>query len=111
MAMSDALPIDIEACHALIRQHMALLQQYAGTTESLARDNEKLKFELEQLKRCIYGRRSERHVEDDSQLSLFEEEQAAASEGPAAAAEVIVGRSPAPGDRRTVNEKAEPQPL
>lgn len=82
MAESDALPTDVEACHALI------LEQ-AETTESLARDNEKLKFELEQLKRYIYGRRSERHVEDDSQLPLFEEEQAAAAVEQPAATEVI----------------------
>ena len=65
MSNESPLPNDLEACHALI-------EQQAETSEQLARDNERLKFELEQLKRYIYGRRSERHAEDDSQLMLFE---------------------------------------
>lgn len=68
MSYKDELPTDIEACHTLI-------EEQARVSESLARANERLKFELEQLKRYIYGRRSERHVEDDSQLTLFAEEQ------------------------------------
>ena len=40
---------------------------------------ERIKFEYEQLKRYIYGRRSERHVEDDSQLSLFDESEEVAN--------------------------------
>lgn len=65
MSSESPLPNDLEACHALI-------EQQAETSEQLARDNERLKFELEQLKRYIYGRRSERHAEDGSQLMLFE---------------------------------------
>jgi transposase len=70
-----ALPHDLAACHRLI-------DEQGRINESLARDNEQLKFEIEQLKRYIYGRRSERHVEDDSQLPLFDKqpEAAAASE-------------------------------
>lgn len=59
-----ALPDTLDACHALI-------EQVHDTNESLARDIERLKFESEQLKRYIYGRRSERHVEDGAQLKLF----------------------------------------
>ena len=98
MSERHALPTDIEACHALI-------QQQAETAESLARDNEKLKFELEQLKRYIYGRRSERHVEDDSQLSLFEAEQSAAVEEQSAAAEVIEEEITYRRRRRTTAER------
>lgn len=67
MDANETLPSDIEACHALI------VQQH-GVLDSLARSIEVLQQENEQLKRYIYGRRSERHVEDDSQLKLFEQE-------------------------------------
>ncbi|MCA9147200.1 MAG: IS66 family transposase [Planctomycetaceae bacterium] len=73
MSQPEQLPNDIEACHALI------LQQ-GDTTDSLARDNERLKLEIEQLKRYIYGRRSERHVENDSQLTLFDDSSEAEAE-------------------------------
>jgi|LakMenEpi05Aug10_1017310.scaffolds.fasta_scaffold00453_2 transposase len=66
MSNEDTLPTDTEACHALIRQ-------VNQTNEALAAQLEIAKFELEQLKRYIYGRRSERHVENPSQLTLFEE--------------------------------------
>jgi transposase len=73
MNKQEQLPSDIAACHGLI-------QEQDGALETLARENEKLKFEIEQLKRYIYGRRSERHAEDDSQLPLFEQIQASAPE-------------------------------
>jgi transposase len=69
MSQTDALPDDIEGCHTLISEQDQI-------NDSLARDNERLKFENEQLKRYIYGRRSERYVEDDSQLNLFDKQQA-----------------------------------
>jgi len=62
-----ALPDTLDACHALI-------EQVHDTNESLARDIVRLKFEIEQLQRYLYGRRSERHVEDSSQLKLFADE-------------------------------------
>ena len=67
----EDLPNDVTACHALIAEQARL-------NWSLAQDYEKLKGELEQLKRMILGRRSERHIESSSaQLSLFEQEPAA----------------------------------
>ncbi len=61
------LPDSLDACHTLIGQ-------VNDTNESLAKEIERIKFEYEQLKRCLYGRRSERHlVADDSQLSLFDQ--------------------------------------
>lgn len=50
-----------------------MIGQVNDTNESLAKEIERIKFEYEQLKRYLYGRRSERHVADDSQLSLFDE--------------------------------------
>ena len=67
------LPNDIEQCHALILQRDALVDEVNMTNQSLASDLEKAKFEIEQLKRYIYGQRSERHSEDDSQLPLFDD--------------------------------------
>ncbi len=68
---NEALPNDVEACHALIVQQHEVL-------DSLARSIEVLQQENEQLKRYIYGRRSERHVEDESQLKLFDQQEPAA---------------------------------
>jgi transposase len=73
MSQTDALPNDIDACHTLISEQDQI-------NESLARDIERLKFENEQLKRYIYGQRSERHAEDDSQLTLFDRQQEDAAE-------------------------------
>ena len=67
-----AWPHDLAACHRLI-------DEQGRINESLARQLENANFEIEQLKRYIYGRRSERHVEDDSQLRLFDEQPEAAS--------------------------------
>ncbi|MEM1228629.1 MAG: IS66 family transposase, partial [Planctomycetota bacterium] len=73
MQHKDAFPETLQACHALISQQDEV-------NDSLAQDNQRLKYENEQLKRFIYGQRSERHVEDDSQLKLFEEEQGTTGE-------------------------------
>jgi transposase len=73
MSQTEQLPDDIEACHALIRERLAIEEQQDQINESLARDNDRLKLEIEQLKRYIYGRRSERYVEDDSQLTFLDE--------------------------------------
>lgn len=80
MSLTEQLPNDIEACHALIRQRLVIEEQQDKANESLARQLENAKFEIEQLKRYIYGRRSERHTEDDSQLTFFAEEPAAEPE-------------------------------
>src|SRR5690606_28478304 len=73
MSDNSTLPSEVAACHALI-------QSQNKVNEDLARELEKAKSELEQLKRFIYGRRSERHVEDGSQLTFLDQEQAAAAE-------------------------------
>ena len=73
MSPKEGLPNDLEACHALI-------EEVHGVNESLASELDKTKHELEQLKRYIFSQRNERHVEDDSQLKLFEQEQATTRE-------------------------------
>ena len=82
MSPNDASSIDLEAYQALLRQQQELtatlhqqqilLEETNQVNESLAREIEKLKFENEELKRYIYGRRSERHIEDPAQLKLFD---------------------------------------
>ena len=82
MLNAEQLPTNIEACHGLIEEQDSILQ-------SLARELEKAKFEIEQLKRYVYGRRSERHVEDQSQLILFADEQDVQPEAAAQVDEVF----------------------
>ena len=73
MSHANGLPDDLQACHALIVQQQALVEQTSETNETLARNLERLTFELEQLKRYLFGRRSERHVANPAQLELFED--------------------------------------
>jgi len=74
MTSSEKLPTDLNTCHALIQQQSVLQEEVNAINRSLASDLEKAKHEIEQLKRYIYGQRSERFVEDDSQLTLFDQE-------------------------------------
>ena len=88
--MDDALPHDLEACHALIaeltacqaelalrlRSQDALVGEQSRTLgelhdsrEQLARENAELHLTIKQLLTRLYGRRSER-VEDPGQLKL-----------------------------------------
>lgn len=87
MSHTNGLPDNLDACHALILQQQAVLQQQqvvsqqlqtlveqqGETNETLARKLESVTFELEQLKRHLFGRRSERHVDNPAQLELFED--------------------------------------
>lgn len=73
MSHINGLPDNLEACHALIQQQQALVEQSGETNETLARKLECVSFELEQLKRYLFGRRSERHVDNPAQLELFED--------------------------------------
>lgn len=82
MSNSNDLPSELVACHALIESQNAINQ-------SLVRELEKARLEIDQLKRYIYGRRSERHIEDSSQLTFFDNEQAIAAE-PEDTAEVVL---------------------
>ena len=58
-----ALPSDLDACHALIRQLLELQQHGQGTIE-------RLEHQLQQLLRRLYGRSAEKI--DANQLALFE---------------------------------------
>lgn len=67
MSIKDSLPHNLAACHALIDEQDRM-------NESLVRDIENLKHEIEQLKRFIYGRRSERDIPDPGQMTFFGDE-------------------------------------
>jgi len=86
MSTDASLPNDLEACQRELvaaRQAFAQLQQEAAHTESVLAETavaceeqrasiEKLTAELELFKRYLFGRKSERFVEDPAQGRLFE---------------------------------------
>ncbi len=80
MSHHASLPNDLAACHRLIAERETLIAEQDCINECLVGDIEKLKFEIEELKRYIYGRRSERFVPDDSQMTFFGEDPAALTE-------------------------------
>ena len=82
MLNAEAFPNTIEACQVLNEAQNEVNQ-------SLARELEKAKFEIEQLKRYIYGRRSERYTDDSSQLTFFAAEQDVQPEATAEVDEVL----------------------
>lgn len=89
MSNEDELPNDLAACHALIRQQLVLAEQQNQINQSLMLELKKARFEIEQLTRYIYGRRSERHIEDGSQLTLFGEEQPTTADETEDPAEIV----------------------
>lgn len=84
---ASSLPDDLEALQRellLARHALAQLQQETAHTQSVLAETavtckeqqshiEQLKAEIELLKRYLYGRRSERFVEDPAQGRLFEQ--------------------------------------
>lgn len=93
MSTDASLPNDLEACQrelltalrtiAQLQQEAAQLQQEAAHTESVLAETavtceeqrtsiEKLTAELELFKRYLFGRRSERFIEDPNQGRLFD---------------------------------------
>ena len=94
--MDDApqLPNDLAECQQLLlatfkkaSELERVLDQTAGSYEQLQHTNEQLQErlqatveEIKQLKRWIYGRRSERVVEGEGQLHLFDLDQPAADQ-------------------------------
>lgn len=86
MASIPSLPLDLAACHELIRrqqrdlnaqQHQLeesrrVLDEVDASYQELQHERDLLKAELEQLRRWAYGRRTERIREADGQRHLFE---------------------------------------
>jgi transposase len=73
MSRDASLPGDLEACQRELLHAWSVLAETAVTCEEQRTQIEKLRAELELFQRYLYGRRSERHVEDPGQGHLFEQ--------------------------------------
>jgi transposase len=73
MSTDAFLPSDLEACQRELLHTRSVLAETAVTCEAQQIQLEKLQVELELLKRCLFGRRSERFVETAGQGRLFEQ--------------------------------------
>lgn len=80
-------PQDVEACHALIAEQSHTLHALHDSREHLARENAELKLTIDRLLARLFGRRSERLVENPNQLQLEFDNDPAAAEALADAAE------------------------
>lgn len=61
----------LDQLQTLFAQQQALIAQQNSTNDDLSAELAKVQSQIEELKRYIYGRRSERHV-SDQQLPLFD---------------------------------------
>jgi transposase len=82
-----SLPQDVGACHALIAEQLHTLDELHGAREELSQENAELKLTIERLLARLYGRRSERLVEDPNQQKLHFGDDPAAAEALTDAAE------------------------
>lgn len=95
MSTDAPLPSTLEACQRELLHTRSVLAETAVTCESQQAQIEKLQAELELFKRCLFGRRSERFVEDPGQKRLFDQPadgEPPSPELPAAAEEEITYR-------------------
>jgi transposase len=72
MSTDASLPGDLEACQRELLHTRSVLAETAFACEEQRTQIEKLQAELELFKRYLFGRRSERFVEDPGQGRLFE---------------------------------------
>lgn len=72
MSTDASVPSDLEACQRELLHLRSVLAETAVTCEEQRTQIEKLQAELELFKRYLFGRRSERFIEDPSQGRLFE---------------------------------------
>jgi transposase len=68
-----SVPHDLAACQRELVHTRSVLAETAVACEEQQAQIEKLQAELDLFKRYLYGRRSERHVEDPGQGHLFEQ--------------------------------------
>ncbi|HEX5106456.1 MAG TPA: IS66 family transposase [Pirellulaceae bacterium] len=73
MSTDASLPTNVEALQRELLHTQSVLAETAVTCEQLRLQNEKLQAELDLFQRYLYGRRSERFVEDPGQGRLFEQ--------------------------------------
>lgn len=95
MSTDAALPSDLEACQRELLHTRSVLAETAVACEEQRVQIEKLRAELELFQRYLFGRKSERFVEDPAQGRLFEpplDGRAPTAEAPEAAEEEITYR-------------------
>lgn len=100
MSTDASLPTDLAACQRELLHTQSVLAETAVTCEEQRLQIEKLRAELKLFQRYLFGRRSERHVEDPGQGRLFEQPADGtppAPELPEAAEEEITYRRRRPG--------------
>jgi transposase len=91
MSTDASLPSDLDACQRELLHTRSVLAETAVTCEEQRSQIEKLQAELDLFQRYLFGRRSERFVEDPGQGRLFEQPQD--------------GDSPAPGSPEAAEEQ------
>jgi len=64
------LPQDLDACHALLAEQARALVELQAKRERLSQENESLALTLQKLLAQLYGRRSERQIDDPAQQKL-----------------------------------------
>lgn len=113
--MQDAhtLPKALDACHALLIEKQSLLIEQAralvelqAAREQLSRENDELSVTVKKLLAQLYGRRSERQIDDPGQLKLGFGDDLAVQDGladAAAEAEKIIQEYTV---RRTLQKRA-----
>lgn len=106
------LPEDLSACHALLLEQARVIVEQQQSRVSLSQENDELKLQLAKLMQQLYGRRSERVVDDPNQKRIDFGDEAAVRDALADAAaeaeeivEEIVRRKKKKKQRRANGEK------
>ncbi len=94
MSTDASLPADVATLQQELLHTRAVLAETAVTCERQQRQLEQLREELELLKRCLFGRRSERHLPDPRQglLPLGDDGEEAAPAPPVPEEEITYRR-------------------
>jgi transposase len=107
------LPDDLPACHALLLEQARTIVETQQSRTELSQENEELKLQLAKLYQQLYGRRSERVVDDPNQKQLdFADDPAvqdaladAAAEAEQIVEEILVRRKKKKKNRRAGGEE------
>lgn len=70
MQEASHIPKDLEACQSLIEQQARALLSLQKSTEDQSKKIAELQLQIDKLMKQIYGRKSERNVDDPNQLTL-----------------------------------------
>jgi len=69
-AANNPIPNDLAACQALIEQHTFTIEELQQKIEKLEQEKQELKLAFDELMRRAFQKRSERYINDPSQLRL-----------------------------------------